>query len=85
MKRVGLLGGQIEIPLLALAELGRLLLELLLLVLDAADALLAEVLQGLDHVRVDILQLEQDGNRSMRLTGDYISIGRKGGNPARVM
>ena len=52
-----LLGGQPEVPLLAGAELGRLLLKLLLPLLDFADLLAAEFLERLDELLVSALEL----------------------------
>ncbi|CAD0203675.1 unnamed protein product [Chrysodeixis includens] len=49
---LGLLGGERERALLALAELGSLLVELLLPLLDGADVLLAEALERLDDLLV---------------------------------
>ena len=51
-----LLGGEPEVPLLAGAELGRLLVELLLPLLDLPHLVLAERLQRHDEVVVGALQ-----------------------------
>ena len=56
-----LLGGESEVPLLAGAELGRLLLELLLPLLHRADLLAPEPLQRLDELLVGALQLKVKG------------------------
>ena len=56
-----LLGGESEVPLLAGAELGRLLLELLLPLLHRADLLTPEPLQRLDELLVGTLQLKVKG------------------------
>ena len=53
-----LLGGQPQVPLLAGAELGSLLLELLLALLHCADLLAPKPLQGLDELLVRPLQLQ---------------------------
>ena len=51
-----LLGGEAQVALLARAELGRLLVELLLPLLDLPDLVLAERLQRHDEVVVGALQ-----------------------------
>ena len=66
--RVLLLGGEPQVALLARAELGRLLLELLLALLDGADLLAAEPLQGLDELLVGPLQLQQGERRMQTLS-----------------
>ena len=63
--RVLLLGGQPQVALLARAELGRLLLELLLALLDGADLLAPEPLQGLDELLVSPLQLQKRCERAI--------------------
>ena len=54
-----LLGRQPQVPLLTSAELGRLLLELLLALLHGADLVAPEPLQGLDELLVSPLQLQK--------------------------